>query len=131
MEIWRLVIVAISFSSLLSPAIFADNVSIAPAAAPPDDVCAEKRCSPDGPAVRFPFLLRGKQPEECGYNNPGYNLYCDSGNHTSLEFPPSSMKFVVKSINYKTQMIQVQFAEGCQLKYLRNLPRFSFLHQTT
>ena len=31
------------------------------------------------------------------------------------------MKFVVKSINYKTQMIQVRFAEGCQLKYLRNL----------
>ncbi|XP_027175276.1 rust resistance kinase Lr10-like isoform X2 [Coffea eugenioides] len=121
MEIWRLVIVAISFSSLLSPAIFADNVSIAPAAAPPDDVCAEKRCSPDGPAVRFPFLLRGKQPEECGYNNPGYNLYCDNGNHTLLEVPPSSMKFVVKNIDYKTQMIQVQFAEGCQLKYLRNL----------
>ncbi|KAL3533661.1 hypothetical protein ACH5RR_007182 [Cinchona calisaya] len=116
MEIWRLITVAITFSSLVIPEIFANNGTTVP----PDDVCAEEKCSPYGPVVRFPFRLKGKQPENCGYD-AGYDLNCDYMNRTVLEISSPSMKFLVKNISYKSQMIQVNFAEGCQLKHLRDL----------
>ncbi|KAL3533603.1 hypothetical protein ACH5RR_007124 [Cinchona calisaya] len=116
MEIWRLITVAITFSSLVIPEIFANNGSTVPR----DDDCAEENCSPNGPIVRFPFRLKGKQPENCGYN-AGYELNCDHMNRTVLEISSPSMKFLVKNISYKSQMIQVNLAEGCQLKRLRDL----------
>ncbi|KAK1367116.1 Non-specific serine/threonine protein kinase [Heracleum sosnowskyi] len=42
-----------------------------------DHECRIRRCSHDGPEIRFPFWIRDKQPERCGY--PGFQVFCDRG----------------------------------------------------
>ncbi|CAI9097368.1 OLC1v1033770C1 [Oldenlandia corymbosa var. corymbosa] len=85
-----------------------------------NDLCAERKCSPDGPAVRFPFVLREKQPQYCGYNS-GFNLHCYQSNRTILELPSSSIKVKVTNISYSSQMIEVRFVETCFAKHLSDL----------
>ena len=43
------------------------------------DECKEQSCSPDGPAIRFPFRLKD-QPHHCGY--PGFEVSCTEKNQT-------------------------------------------------
>ncbi|CAI9097372.1 OLC1v1033774C1 [Oldenlandia corymbosa var. corymbosa] len=85
-----------------------------------DDLCAEQKCSPDGPAVRFPFVLQGKQPEYCGHDS-SFNLHCDQLNRTILELPSSSIKVQVTNISYLSQMMEVLSVETCFAKHLRDL----------
>ncbi|KAK7815336.1 putative ring-h2 finger protein atl21a [Quercus suber] len=60
--------------------------------------CPELRCREDGPAIRFPFRLKDRQPDHhCGY--PGFDLYCSHNNDTVLELP-TSVKVFVTFINY-------------------------------
>lgn len=62
------------------------------------------------PAIKFPFRHKDHQPTHCGY--PGFDLYCDQKNQTVIELP-SSVKLLVKNINYKSQEIHVYDQHGC------------------
>ncbi|PRQ32583.1 putative glycerophosphodiester phosphodiesterase, protein kinase RLK-Pelle-LRK10L-2 family [Rosa chinensis] len=65
--------------------------------------CTETRCSSDGPAIQFPFRLKGTQPVHCGYQ--GFDLSCTNDNQTLLEMPSSS-KLFVSEIDYISQEIK-------------------------
>ena len=70
--------------------------------------CRQSRCG-NGPAIRFPFRLKDRQPNHCGY--PGFELSC-RGKHTVLELPLPG-KFYVKSIHYKSQVIKLYDPNDC------------------
>ncbi|KAK9939138.1 hypothetical protein M0R45_015845 [Rubus argutus] len=74
--------------------------------------CKKTRCNIDGPAIRFPFRLKDKQPIHCGF--PGFDLSCNEYNQTVLEIPSSS-KIFVGIIDYTSQEIGVESKEeaGC------------------
>ncbi|XP_054777305.1 rust resistance kinase Lr10-like [Prosopis cineraria] len=75
------------------------------------DPCIQSRCSVYGPEIRFPFRLKGKQPEACGYGS-GFDVYCTETNKTVLELP-SSVKVFVQGIDYKSQFLTVSDPDGC------------------
>ncbi|PON96843.1 hypothetical protein TorRG33x02_072220 [Trema orientale] len=70
--------------------------------------CKESRCG-NGPAIRFPFRLKDSQPNQCGY--PGFELSC-RGKRTVLELP-IPVKFHVKSIDYKSQVVKLYDPNDC------------------
>ncbi|XP_030925383.1 rust resistance kinase Lr10-like [Quercus lobata] len=73
--------------------------------------CPELRCRADGPAIRFPFRLKDKQPDHhCGY--PGFDLYCSHNNDTVLDLN-TSVKAFVQSIDYKSRLIRVADPGNC------------------
>ncbi|KAK4485332.1 hypothetical protein RD792_007969 [Penstemon davidsonii] len=86
------------------------------------DDCQPTRCHKSGPIIRFPFRLKGRQPEHCGY--PGFDLSCNS--HKSLEFDfqfpirastrntvlPIFAKAKVQAIDYQAQVIRVIVLNG-------------------
>ncbi|KAL8534555.1 hypothetical protein ACS0TY_010535 [Phlomoides rotata] len=86
------------------------------------DECGPTSCSSSGPIVRFPFRLKGRQPERCGY--PGFDLSCNRNNVTEFEFQfpvrasarnvvlPISAKATVRNIDYSTQVIGVDVVNG-------------------
>ncbi|XP_016652614.1 PREDICTED: RING-H2 finger protein ATL22-like [Prunus mume] len=78
--------------------------------------CSELHCG-DIP-IKFPFRLKDKQPDHCGY--PGFDLSCNGSNNTVLELP-ISVKFNVTQINYKSQVIQVVDPDGCVPRQLHKL----------
>ena len=80
--------------------------------------CKASKCSPGGPAIRFPFWLRDHQPARCGY--PGFELSCTERHQTMLNLS-SSVKLLVKKINYKSQEIQVHDTDDCRLTQFLNL----------
>ncbi|KAH7538222.1 hypothetical protein FEM48_Zijuj03G0176100 [Ziziphus jujuba var. spinosa] len=84
------------------------------------DECKPTRCKHNGPAIKFPFWLRNRQPPHCGYT--GFELSCTTTKkkHTVLELP-SSVKLFVKHINYTTQQIQVYDPHSCLPKQLQRL----------
>ncbi|KAD4178414.1 hypothetical protein E3N88_27005 [Mikania micrantha] len=69
-----------------------------------DEDCTPAFCSPTGPQVRFPFLLRDRQPARCGF--AGFDLSCNKKNQTLIKLP-SGRSFIVRSISYATQVISV------------------------
>ncbi|CAB4268556.1 unnamed protein product [Prunus armeniaca] len=80
--------------------------------------CSELRCGDFGPPIKFPFQLKDKQPDHCGY--PGFDLSYNGSNNTVLELP-ISVKFNVTHINYKSQVIQVVDPDGCVPRQLHKL----------
>ena len=82
------------------------------------DECKVSRCSPNGPAIRFPFWLRDHQPAHCGF--PGFELSCTEKHQTMLNLS-HSVKLLVKKINYKSQEIQVHDTDDCRLTQFSNL----------
>ncbi|XAR52229.1 Glycerophosphodiester phosphodiesterase [Bertholletia excelsa] len=56
-----------------------------------------------GPIIRFPFRLKGQQPEHCGYPHPAFHLSCIE-NSTVFELA-STLKLVVKEIDYPNQLL--------------------------
>ncbi|KZV39515.1 hypothetical protein F511_19514 [Dorcoceras hygrometricum] len=70
------------------------------------DDCTLSRCSFDGPEVRFPFRLKSRQPQHCGYN-PGFDL-----NETLLALPFSD-NFRVVGIYYGLQEISLHSTMSC------------------
>ncbi|CAL8115621.1 unnamed protein product [Prunus armeniaca] len=81
--------------------------------------CSEElRCGDSGPPIKFPFRLKDKHHDHCGY--PGFDLSCNGSNNTVLELP-ISVKFTVTHINYKSQVIQVADPDGCVLRQLHKL----------
>ncbi|KAF7141461.1 hypothetical protein RHSIM_Rhsim06G0111700 [Rhododendron simsii] len=74
------------------------------------DECKPTRCGDKGPEIRFPFWLKGHQPESCGYG-PGFALTCSPTNTTeTLLDNPFSVKVTVTEINYYCQLIRYNFS---------------------
>ncbi|KAL3819961.1 hypothetical protein ACJIZ3_005866 [Penstemon smallii] len=86
------------------------------------DDCRPTRCHKSGPIIRFPFRLKGRQPEHCGY--PGFDLSCNSNNILEFEFQfpiraltrnivlPILAKAKVQAIDYQAQVIRVVVVNG-------------------
>ncbi|XP_059669382.1 putative RING-H2 finger protein ATL21A [Cornus florida] len=68
------------------------------------DECKVSSYSDNGPAIRFPFKLKGQQPDHCGH--PGFELSCNNHHQTVLELP-FSVKVLVGKIDYTSQLIQI------------------------
>ncbi|KAF7140252.1 hypothetical protein RHSIM_Rhsim06G0112600 [Rhododendron simsii] len=73
-----------------------------------DDECLPMRCGAKGPEIRFPFWLKGHQPERCGYE-PGFALTCSPTKETLFDYP-FSFKVMVKQIKYDCQLIRYEFS---------------------
>ncbi|KAF5729235.1 glycerophosphodiester phosphodiesterase protein kinase domain-containing GDPDL2-like [Tripterygium wilfordii] len=82
------------------------------------DECSEIKCGRGGPAVRFPFKIKGKHPSHCGY--PGFDLSCNENQQPVLELP-GSVKFIVQKINYESKVIDVSDPDNCPQRSIRNL----------
>ncbi|KAM6586613.1 hypothetical protein CsatA_009218 [Cannabis sativa] len=76
-------------------------------------------CDEKSSNIRFPFGLKNHQNHHyySTYAYPGFELSC-SGNHTVLEFPKSSLKFFVKHIDYRAQVIEVYDPNNCIYRQL-------------
>ncbi|KAM1613639.1 hypothetical protein ACFX15_002055 [Malus domestica] len=70
-----------------------------------DDICGDGE-----PAIQFPFGIQKNQPESCSY--PGFELSCDSSNHTILTLPYSG-QFAVQGIDYAEQQIWINDPNSC------------------
>ncbi|XP_042053192.1 rust resistance kinase Lr10-like isoform X2 [Salvia splendens] len=82
--------------------------------------CLPATCGHYAPFVRFPFWIKGQQPEHCGY--PGFGLSCnESRADLDLLFPvtaasatnvmlPLNMTVAVWDIDYKAQKMLVDYA---------------------
>ncbi|KAJ9539271.1 hypothetical protein OSB04_032004 [Centaurea solstitialis] len=68
--------------------------------------------------VRFPFRLVGQQPAICGY--PGFDLRCNRQGTMLLTLPKSG-DFLVRTIDYRSQVIQLYDPSGCSAARLSNL----------
>ncbi|XP_034203553.1 rust resistance kinase Lr10-like [Prunus dulcis] len=71
------------------------------------EICTQARCKPDGPAIRFPFQLKGKQSIHCGYH--GFDLSCTNDNEIVLKMPASSDNLFVERIDYTSQEIEIYY----------------------
>lgn len=92
-------------------------VGVAPPPTYPEG-CKPIRCKHGAPLVHFPFRLKGRQGDHCGY--PGFNLSCNNKDQTVLELP-KSVKLLVKHIDYVKQIIEVYAEDGCIQNQLPNL----------
>ena len=81
------------------------------------DPCREASCKKDGPAIRFPFMLKEKQPDKCSY--PGFELSCTDRGETLLQLP-NSVKLYVNKIDYASQLIFAADPDNCLPKQLRS-----------
>ncbi|KAF8369471.1 hypothetical protein HHK36_032511 [Tetracentron sinense] len=66
--------------------------------------CVNSTCGANRPIIRFPFRIKDRQSDRCGY--PGFELTCNDQNETILELPFSG-KFRVKGIEYDAQEIRI------------------------
>ncbi|KAM5550739.1 hypothetical protein ABKV19_027198 [Rosa sericea] len=74
------------------------------------NTCRELKCGKHGPAIRFPFSLKGTQKI---VGILGF-LYPAEKRETILELP-IPVKFPIKTIDYKNQQIQIYDLENCLL----------------
>nr|TKS17350.1 glycerophosphodiester phosphodiesterase protein kinase domain-containing GDPDL2-like [Populus alba] len=81
------------------------------------DPCPEASCKKDGPAIRFPFMLKEKQQDHCGY--PGFELSCTDRKETLLQLP-NSVKLYVNKIDYASQLLVASDPHNCLPGQLRN-----------
>ncbi|GMN44423.1 hypothetical protein TIFTF001_013614 [Ficus carica] len=91
--------------------------------------CTETRCSRHGPAIGFPFRLKGNQPQHCGYSQ-SFDLTCTKENQTLLQLPTSA-KFFVEKIDHKSQSIHISDPGGCLMRQIQNLSLSSSPFQYT
>ncbi|EEF32631.1 receptor serine/threonine kinase, putative [Ricinus communis] len=84
------------------------------------DDCKESKCSRHGPAIRFPFRIKGLQPDHCAYPEVGFDLSCTEKKETVLVLP-NSVKLLVKTIDYASQVIHASDPENCLPRQLSNL----------
>ncbi|KAL7183633.1 hypothetical protein ACSBR2_025926 [Camellia fascicularis] len=74
-----------------------------------------------GPEIRFPFRLKGKQPDYCGGYHPSFDLSCTPHSIYPMLQLPNFVNVCVKKINYKSQTIHISDADGCFPRQLQNL----------
>ncbi|KAJ7959317.1 Receptor-like protein kinase [Quillaja saponaria] len=94
--------------------------------------CRESMCG--NVSIRFPFQIKGSNPDQdhCGY--PGFYLSCTHQNETVLELPASSSsshvdmaKFFIRSIDYESQQIQAYDPENCVPRQILKLVNSSII----
>ncbi|XP_027337170.1 rust resistance kinase Lr10-like [Abrus precatorius] len=78
--------------------------------------CSESSCG--NLVIRFPFRIKGRHPQHCGY--PGFDLFCSASNKTVIELT-ESVKLSVNNINYKHQIIELSDPNDCLSRQLLNL----------
>ncbi|KAL3498987.1 hypothetical protein ACH5RR_041719 [Cinchona calisaya] len=78
-------------------------------------ICKPAFCSEMeiGPQIRFPFRLKGKHGQPCGY--PGFDLSCNNYSQTILTLPHPG-DFVVNWINYTARTIYINDPDFCLSK---------------
>lgn len=81
------------------------------------DVCNPTLCSDMGigPEIRFPFRLKGRQSDRCGY--PGFDLSCNERGQTIISLPFSG-DFLVTDIDYSAQSVILYDPDFCLVKRL-------------
>ncbi|KAB2595024.1 receptor-like protein kinase [Pyrus ussuriensis x Pyrus communis] len=84
--------------------------------------CKELKCGDQGPPVRFPFILKDRHPDHCGY--PGFVVSCNEKQETVLELPIPA-KFSVKIIDYKYQEVHLYDSDNCLLLKVSEILNFS------
>ncbi|XP_010555723.1 PREDICTED: putative RING-H2 finger protein ATL21A [Tarenaya hassleriana] len=72
--------------------------------------CNNAGCRRGDPVIRFPFRVKARQPESCGYR--GFDLTCDNAdNATTISLP--SGDFTVEQIDYAAQEIWINDPDNC------------------
>ncbi|KAG6768674.1 hypothetical protein POTOM_027601 [Populus tomentosa] len=67
-------------------------------------------CGNHGLEIRFPFWIKDRQPEQCGYS--GFDLSCNEMGDIVLELP-AAVKLYIDKIDYKNQVIYASDPQGC------------------
>lgn len=80
--------------------------------------CPISICGKNGFPIRFPFRLSPQKPQTCGY--PGFTLRCNSQGMALLNLP-SSGDFLISSINYRTQVVELKDPYKCLPRRLLEL----------
>lgn len=80
--------------------------------------CPTSLCGATPYSVHFPFRMIDQQPDICGY--PGFDLECNSQNSVTLNLPNSG-EFLVRNIDYRSQIVQVYDPSGCSADRLLSL----------
>lgn len=73
--------------------------------------CVKSVCAIHEPEIRFPFRIRRRQAETCGY--PGFDISCDKDNSQTLLNLPYSGQFTVQGIDYASQEIWINDPNSC------------------
>ncbi|KAM7476524.1 hypothetical protein LguiB_023767 [Lonicera macranthoides] len=94
------------FLSLLSPRLSAQTD------------CPNTKCPNSNFPIHFPFQLNNHQSLTCSY--PGFNLRCTNQQKTAIYLPYSG-EFLVRSINYRAQTIDVYDPFNCLSRRLLDL----------
>nr|TKR98728.1 hypothetical protein D5086_0000200450 [Populus alba] len=74
-------------------------------------------CGNRGLHIRFPFWIKDRQPEQCGY--PGFDLSCNDKGDIVLELQ-DAVKLYIDKIDYKNQVIYASDPQGCLLSQHSN-----------
>jgi hypothetical protein len=74
-------------------------------------------CGNRGPDIRFPFRIKDKQPDHCGY--PGFDLSCSEDNSTVLKLP-TGLSLHIERIDYRYWLIYARDPQGCFLRQRLN-----------
>ncbi|KAI3693990.1 hypothetical protein L1987_76947 [Smallanthus sonchifolius] len=80
--------------------------------------CPISFCGSSGYSIRFPFRVVGQQHGICGY--PGFNLRCSKQGKLLLNLPNSG-DFLIRDIDYRSQIVQIYDPSGCSAGRRLNL----------
>ncbi|XP_011037151.1 PREDICTED: glycerophosphodiester phosphodiesterase protein kinase domain-containing GDPDL2-like [Populus euphratica] len=72
-------------------------------------------CGNRGPDIRFPFRIKDKQPDHCGFD-----LSCSKDNNTVLKLP-TGLSLHIERIDYIHRLIYARDPQGCFLSEKRSL----------
>ncbi|KAJ6377813.1 hypothetical protein OIU78_028103 [Salix suchowensis] len=67
-------------------------------------------CGNRGVDIRFPFWIKDRQSDQCGY--PGFALSCNERGDIVLQLPPAG-KLHIEKIDYKNQVILASDPQRC------------------
>jgi len=71
-------------------------------------------CGNRGPDIRFPFRIKDKQPDHCGFD-----LSCSKDNNTVLKLP-TGLSLHIERIDYRHRLIYARDPQGCFLRQRLN-----------
>ncbi|KAJ6733860.1 SERINE/THREONINE KINASE putative-RELATED [Salix koriyanagi] len=74
-------------------------------------------CGNRGVDIRFPFWIKDRQPDQCGY--PGFALSCNERGDIVLQLPTAG-KLQIEKIDYRNQLILASDPQGCLLRQHSN-----------
>ncbi|GMP70524.1 hypothetical protein CsSME_00029336 [Camellia sinensis var. sinensis] len=81
------------------------------------------------PEIRFPFCLKGKQPDYCGGYHPSFDLSCTPPSIYPMLQLPNFVNVFVKKINYESQTTHISDPHRCFPRQLQNLDLSASLFQ--